>query len=60
MDVVSVVDDVFTTGSSLELTINHLTNTGVIIAGCHVIVARGDVSAFLSPVSYLFKPEDIR
>lgn len=58
-DMVALVDDVFTSGSSLRRTAANLVGTGAEIIGCHVIVARGDVSDFAMPVSYLFKPGDI-
>jgi len=58
-DVVSIVDDVFTSGSSLRQTLQNLAATNATIAGCHVVVARGDATAFELPVSYLLRPEDI-
>lgn len=58
-DVVSLVDDVFTSGSSLRQTAANVSRTGAEVIGCHVVVARGDVSDFEPPVSYLFTPEDI-
>ena len=57
-DVVTIVDDVFTTGSSLRQTIKNLGKVGR-IAGCHVAVARGDVSEFELPVGYLLRADDI-
>lgn len=59
-DVVSLVDDVFTSGSSLRQTASNLSKTNAKIIDCHVIVARGDVTEFEFPVSYLFKPDDIQ
>lgn len=58
-DVVTLLDDVFSTGSSLSETAKTLFATGVEIAGCHVIVARGNPKEFSLPVSFLFKPEDL-
>ncbi len=57
-DFVAIVDDVFTTGSSLRETIDALGDSGAEIVGCYVVVKRGDgdVSA---PLTYLLEPEDI-
>jgi orotate phosphoribosyltransferase len=57
---VSVVDDFFTSGRSLLQTVATLHAIGAEVLGCHVVVARGDTTAFELPVSYLFGPEDIR
>jgi len=53
-DVVSIVDDVFTSGSSLRQTAANLGTTESTVADCHVVAARGDTSRFALPVSYLF------
>lgn len=58
-DVVSIVDDVFTSGSSLRQTAANLSATNSKIAGCHVVVARGDVSQFELPVGHLLRADDI-
>ena len=58
-DRVSIVDDVFTSGSSLRRTEANLTETGAEILRCHVVVARGDTSKFKLPVSYLLSIEDL-
>lgn len=58
-DVVSVLDDVFTSGSSLSHTISTLEATGARIAGCHVILARGRADEFAFPVSYLLHADEL-
>jgi orotate phosphoribosyltransferase len=55
----TIVDDVFTSGSSLAHTAEVLVKMNTEIAGCHVVIARNDVSKFEYPVSYLFTPEDL-
>lgn len=58
-DIVSVVDDVYTSGSSLQRTISNLADTRAVVVGCHVIVARGDVENFDIPVQYLLAADDL-
>lgn len=58
-DVVAIVDDVFTSGSSLRQTMANLASTGATVAGCHVIVARGDTASFGVPVDYLVKADEL-
>lgn len=58
-DNILIVDDVFTSGSSMRQTLGNLAATRVNICGGHVVVARGDVRKFELPVSYLLGPEDI-
>jgi orotate phosphoribosyltransferase len=58
-DKVTILDDVYTSGSSLSQTITNLHDTGADILGCHVIVARGDTSKFEFPVSYLLSTKDL-
>lgn len=41
-DNVAIIDDVFTTGSSLRQTIEAIRPTGANISSCHVVVKRGD------------------
>ena len=58
-DRVSIVDDVFTSGSSLRRTEANLAGTEAEILGCHVVVARSDTSKFKLPVSYLLSIDDL-
>lgn len=58
-DRVSILDDVYTTGSSLLQTANTIAKTGAEVVGCHVVVARGNVEEFELPVTHLFQPEDL-
>jgi|SRR3989344_6765631 len=57
-DVVVIVDDVITTGSSIRATIVGLENTGAEIIKAIVVVKRGD-AILLVPYSYLFTIEEI-
>jgi len=52
-DVVSIVNDVYTTGSSPSHTIETIETTGAQVIGCHVILSRGDSESFHYPVSHL-------
>lgn len=58
-DVVLLVDDVFTTGSSLKNMVSILLGTGANILGCSVVVARSNTTDFSLPVSYILKAKDI-
>jgi orotate phosphoribosyltransferase len=58
-DNVSVVDDVFTSGSSLTQTISTLEATGAEIIRCHVILARGATEEFRYPISYLLSSDEL-
>ncbi len=58
-DFVSIVDDVFTTGSSLKQTINNLGNHNQTkVLGCHVVVKRGDGELSV-PLTYLVDSNDL-
>jgi orotate phosphoribosyltransferase len=58
-DNVSVLDDVFTSGSSLTQTISTLESTGAQIIKCHVILARGKTEEFTYPISYLLSADEL-
>lgn len=58
-DRVAIVDDVFTSGSSLLMTAQTIAAYGAIIIGCHVVVTRGDVSGFDMPISYVLSAEEL-
>lgn len=57
-DQVAVVDDVFTTGSSLRKTIGILQEAGANILDCHVVVKRGE-GELPVPMKYLLTAEDV-
>lgn len=58
-DHISIVDDVYTSGSSIRETEAILSNLGNSVIGGLVVVKRGDVTQSELPISYLFTPEDI-
>jgi len=58
-DVVSILDDVFTVGTSLKQTIESLSGVGLSVIGCHVVVSRGNTQGFSLPISYLFNSDDL-
>lgn len=57
-DRVAVMDDVFTTGGSLLDIMRALEPTGAWIAGCYVVVKRGEGDIGV-PVHYLLKAKDL-
>lgn len=57
-DRVAIVDDVFTTGSSLRTVMESLTSSEVAIEGCYVLVARGTTDLPV-PVTSVFSASDI-
>lgn len=58
-DLVTIVDDVFTTGSSLAQTARTLTEKNATVIGCNVIVTRGNTEEFHLPISSLFASTDL-
>src|SRR3989344_8478758 len=52
-DKVAIVDDVFTTGRTLQKVINIITPTGAEIVGCYVFVKRGEGPLSVPVVSLL-------
>ena len=58
-DIVAVIDDVYTTGSSLRQTIKIISKMNATITRCHVVVARNNTDNFQIPVSLLFKSDDL-
>lgn len=58
-DIISIVDDVFTSGGSLRQTMANLKITNAVVVGCHVIVARGETADFGLPVSFILKSNDL-
>lgn len=57
-DFITIVDDVFTTGSSLDRTAATLRTTRASIIGCLVVVKRG-YSDFLLPLDYLLTSDEL-
>lgn len=57
-DFVSIVDDVFTTGSSLRKTIKALGDIGATILGCYVVVKRGN-GKLPVPLTYLVEAKSL-
>ncbi|MDO8511314.1 MAG: phosphoribosyltransferase family protein [Nanoarchaeota archaeon] len=57
-DRVAIVDDVFTTGRTLQKVINIITPTGAEIVGCYVFVKRGEGQLSV-PVESLLRVEDL-
>lgn len=57
-DKVAIVDDVFTTGKSLQKIIDIITPTGAEIVGCYVLVRRGEGQISI-PVESLLRIEDL-
>lgn len=58
MDLVAVVDDVFTTGKSLEKNLEILNSTGAQIVGGYVVVKRGEGKLSV-PLHYLFTLDEL-
>ena len=58
-DRIVIVDDIFTTGSSLLDTIKQLSKTGSKVVGAIVIVKRGKIGKFPVPIRYLFEADKI-
>lgn len=56
-DKVAIIDDVLTTGKTLEKAIETVQATGAEVSGCYVIVKRGDVK-LSAPLQYLLTPQD--
>ncbi|MEK6922648.1 MAG: phosphoribosyltransferase family protein [Nanoarchaeota archaeon] len=56
-DIGMVVDDVFTTGTSLLSTVKTIEKTGAKISECYVVLKRED-RPFEYPLRHLFVPED--
>ncbi len=57
-DKVAIVDDVFTTGKSLQRIVDIITPTGAEIVGCYVLVKRGEGRISI-PVESLLRIEDL-
>lgn len=57
-DRVSIVDDVFTTGSSLKATIEAVEGVGSNVLGCYVVVKRG-AGELSVPLTYLLESSDL-
>ena len=57
-DKVAIVDDVFTTGRTLQKIIGLITPTGAEIVGCYVFVKRGEGQLSV-PVESLLRVEDL-
>lgn len=57
-DKVYIIDDVFSTGGSLNRNIQVLKPTGAKILGCFVVVKRGE-GKVESKLDYLLTPEDL-
>ncbi|MEX0934169.1 MAG: phosphoribosyltransferase family protein [Candidatus Saccharimonadales bacterium] len=57
-DKVSIVDDVFTTGSSLRATMVAIEEFGANVLGCYVVVKRGDGELSV-PLTYLLESKDL-
>jgi len=57
-DKVTIVDDVFTTGKTLQKIVDLLAPTGAEIVGCYVLLKRGQGDLTV-PTYSLLKPEDL-
>ncbi len=57
-DKVAIVDDVFTTGKSLQKIIDIIAPTGAGIVGCYVLVKRGEGQISM-PIESLLRVEDL-
>jgi len=57
-DKVAIVDDVFTTGKSLQKIVDVIIPTGAEIVGCYVLVKRGEGQTSV-PVESLLHMEDL-
>ena len=57
-DKIAIVDDVFTTGSSLRKIIEVLESTRAQILGCYVVVKRGEGNLQV-PINYLLTYEEL-
>lgn len=57
-DTIAIIDDVFTTGSSIRHTIAALEPTNATIAGCYVVASRGEAPTDLS-LYYLVSAEEL-
>ncbi len=58
-DKIVIVDDLFTTGSSILNTAKELKKTGARIIGAIVVIKRSKIRNFLIPLQYLFTLEEI-
>lgn len=58
-DYVTLVDDVFSTGSSLLESAEILENAGATVISCQTVVCRGDIGTFRYPLSCLFDIEEL-
>jgi len=58
-DYVTIVDDVFSTGSSLLESAEILEKAGATVIGCQTVVNRGNTDIFRYPLSYLFDIEEL-
>lgn len=52
-DLVTIVDDVFTSGNSLRHTAQIIEHVGAVVLGCQIVIARNDPIDFVYPVNYL-------
>ncbi|MEK6905985.1 MAG: phosphoribosyltransferase family protein [Nanoarchaeota archaeon] len=57
-DKIAIVDDVFTTGKSLQKIVDIIIPTGAEIVGCYVLVKRGEGQISV-PVESLLRVEDL-
>ena len=58
-DKIVIIDDLFTTGSSILSTVSELKKTRANITGAIVIIKRAEIKKFPIPLQYLFTLEDI-
>ncbi len=57
-DKISVFDDVFTKGLSLQKTVRELENSGAEVLGCYVVVQR-EKHLFPKPLNFLYTLDDL-
>ena len=58
-DIVNILDDVFTSGNSLNTTAELIEHCDANITKCNIVVARNDPSTFRLPVAYLISSSEL-
>jgi len=57
-DLVAIIDDVCTTGATLQKAVDIIQTTGATVLGCYVLVKRGKTHLSV-PLRYVLTPKDL-